>query len=164
MRVEPSDGALLMVDHQPLLPFPRFSQTSYLPVKIGDVNVTGNGISWLQFVVSGKLITFVPIIKEKDYLKCTVTIPQKDQDSLKIGEELVKLGLGTVHESGIRLKDKNALAYTKSLINAQKWAIRRRNGHWHFVRQPTVLWKTQMFIINKMKSLLPAYIVRQLDI
>lgn len=76
----------------------------------------------------------------------------------------MKLGLGTVHEPEVRLKDKYALTYRRSLANAQKWAIHRRNGHWHFVRQPTVLWKTQMFIIDKAKSLLPAYIAKQLDL
>lgn len=83
---------------------------------------------------------------------------------MKIGEELVRLGLGTVYEPGAKLKDKHISSYKKSLLNAQKWAMRRRNGHWHFVRQPTVLWKTQMFIIDKMKSSLPAYVVRHLDL
>lgn len=86
------------------------------------------------------------------------------QDTLKIGEELIRLGLGTINEPRIKLKDKHILAYKKSLASAQKWASRRRNGYWHFVKQPTVLWKTQMFIINKMKSLLPTYVVRQLDL
>lgn len=76
----------------------------------------------------------------------------------------MRLGLGTVHETEVKLMDKHALAYRRSLASAQKWAIRRRNGHWHFIRQPTVFWKTQMFMIDKMKSLLPAYIVRQLDL
>jgi len=86
------------------------------------------------------------------------------QDSLEIGEELVKLGLATVHEPWIKLKDKYVLGYKKSLANAQKWAVRRRNGYWHFVKQPTVLWKIQMFMIDKMKSLLPTNIVRRLDL
>ena len=86
------------------------------------------------------------------------------QDSLEIGEELVKLGLATVHEPWIKLKDKQVLAYKKSLANAQKWAVRRRNGYWHFVKQPTVLWRTEMFMIDKMKSLLPTIVVKRLDL
>lgn len=86
------------------------------------------------------------------------------QDSLEIGEELVKLGLATVHEPWTKLKDKHVLTYKNSLANAQKWAIRRRNGYWHFVKQPTVLWKAQMFMIDKMKSLLPVVVVRRLDL
>lgn len=43
MRVEPSHGALLMVNHQPLLPSLNFYNKSYLPVKISGVDITGNG-------------------------------------------------------------------------------------------------------------------------
>lgn len=86
------------------------------------------------------------------------------QDTLNIGEQLIKLGLGTIHEPQIKLKDKRTVAYKRSLASAQKWAIRRRNGYWHFAKHPTVLWKTQMFIINKVKSLLPTYVSRQLDL
>ncbi|CAL1675405.1 unnamed protein product [Lasius platythorax] len=164
MRVEPSHGSLLMVNHQPLLPFLHFNDKSYLPVKISGVDVTGNGISWLQCVVSGKYITFIPVVKEKEYLECIVAMSQKDQGSLKIGEELIKLGLGTIREPWLKLKDKPILAYKKSLTSAQKWAVRRRNGYWHFIKQPTILWKMQMFIIDKMKTLLPTYIVRRLDL
>ncbi|TGZ45608.1 protein C3orf33 [Temnothorax longispinosus] len=163
-RVEPSSSkVLLMVDHRPLLPLPRFNK-AYLPVKIGGVDITGNGVSWLQTVLNGKLVTFLPIVREKEYLECVVTMSEKDQVSLEIGEELVKLGLATVHEPWTKLKDKRVLAYKNSLANAQKWAVRRRNGYWHFVKQPTVLWKAQMFMIDKMKSLLPAIVVRRLDL
>lgn len=164
MRVEPSHGALLMVNHQPLLPFLNFNNKNYLPVKISGVDITGNGISWLQYVVSGKYITFIPVVQEKEYLECTVAMSQKDQDSLKIGEELIKLGLGTIHEPWIKLEDKPILAYKKSLTSAEKWAARRRNGYWHFIKQPTVAWKMQMFLIDKMKTLFPTYIVRWLDL
>ncbi|XP_018047587.1 PREDICTED: uncharacterized protein LOC108686672 isoform X1 [Atta colombica] len=164
-RVEPSSTrVLLMVDHRPLLPFLHLNSKTYLPVKIGGVNITGNGVSWLQTVLNEKLVTFVPVVKEKEYLECVVAMPQKDQDSLEIGEELVKLGLATVHEPWIKLKDKQVLAYKKSLANAQKWAVRRRNGYWHFVKQPTVLWRTEMFMIDKMKSLLPTIVVKWLDL
>lgn len=158
----------------------------------------------MQCVVSGKYITFIPVVREKEYLECIVTMSQKDQvressiifninmciyiyivyicvylyieyvmfilcyfykqDSLKIGEELIKLGLGTTRESWVKLKDKPIEAYKKSLTSAQNWAVRRRNGYWHFIKQPTVLWKMQMFIIDKMKTLLPSYIVRRLDL
>jgi len=100
-RVEPSSTrVLLMVDHQSLLPFPHFNSKTYLPVKIGGIDITGNGrlnfgheihsceflktwilvgVSWLQTVLNGKLVTFVPIVKEKEYLECVVAMPQKDQ-------------------------------------------------------------------------------------
>lgn len=48
MRVESSHGALLMVNHQPLLPFLNFSN-NYLPVKISGVNITGNGMYQIDY-------------------------------------------------------------------------------------------------------------------
>lgn len=164
MRVEPNNGGLLMIDHWSLLPFPHFNGKSYLPVKISGVNVQGNGISWLQSVVNGNGVTLVPLAREKEYLECIVSLQQNDQDTLNVGEKLIKLGFGTIHEPQEKLKNKHILAYKRSLANAQKWAIRRRNGYWHFAKQPTAVWKTQMFIINKMKSLLPTYVSRQLDL
>lgn len=164
MRVEPSGGVLLMVDHRPLLPFFHFSNKSYLPVKISGINVTSNGVSWLQYIVNGKSITFVPIAKENEYLECMVSVRQKNQDTLKLGEELVRLGLGTVSQPSAKLNDKQLLAYNKSLASAQKWAARRRNGYWHFVKQPTVLWKIQMFVIDKINALLPTYVQRRINL
>ncbi|XP_011342630.2 uncharacterized protein LOC105282392 isoform X2 [Ooceraea biroi] len=164
MRVEPSNGVLLMVNHESLLPFPHFNSKSYLPVKLSGVDVTSNGISWLQSIINGNRVTFVPLAKENNYLECIVTMPQHDQDSLRVGEELVKLGLGTICESRTGVKDKHVLLYKQSLASAQKWARFSRNGHWHFVKQPTYWWKMQIFIINKMKSLLPTYIAKQLNL
>lgn len=86
------------------------------------------------------------------------------QDTLKLGEELVRLGLGTVSQPSTKLRDKQILAYTKSLASAQKWAARRRNGYWHFVKQPTILWKIQMFVIDKINSLLPTYVQRHINL
>ncbi|KAK2580211.1 hypothetical protein KPH14_012471 [Odynerus spinipes] len=47
-RIDPSYSTLLMVDHKPLIPFPRFSRKKYLPIKLSGINVTNQGISWLQ--------------------------------------------------------------------------------------------------------------------
>lgn len=43
MRIEPSCGTLLMVDHKPLIPLPRLSSSKYLPIKIAGVDVRANG-------------------------------------------------------------------------------------------------------------------------
>lgn len=93
------------------------------------------------------------------YINCLFFL----QDSLRIGEELIKLGLATVHKPWFKIKNENA-AYKRSLVNAQKWATRKRNGYWQFAKQPTILWKTQMFLINTIRSLLPSFIVKQLNL
>lgn len=165
MRIEPSCGTLLMVDHKPLIPLPRFSRPKYLPVKIAGLNITTNGISWLQTIVNGKEISFVPLAKEKDYVTCMVSM-QQNQEHLKIGEELVKVGFAMANTDSFKIitEDKDILSYQKCLLNAQKWAQRKRNGHWHFVKHPTLLWRIQQSLSEKMKSILPTSITQQLNI
>lgn len=62
------------------------------------------------------------------------------------------------------LHDKNILSYHKRLLKAQKWAQSKRNGDWHFIKNPTLLWRIQQNLNNKLKSVLPTFIVRQLNI
>lgn len=166
-RVEPSYGTLLMVDHKPLIPLPRLSNQKYLPVKMAGVNVNSNGISWLQSIVNGKTITFIPLAKKKDYLDCEVTMTEENQD-LNIGEELVKLGFATINKTNelpLQLsKEKQTYMYLKRLTRAQKLAERNRNGYWQFAKQPTLLWKVQDNFRKKMKATLPSFITRQLNI
>ncbi|XP_076165574.1 protein C3orf33 isoform X2 [Ptiloglossa arizonensis] len=164
--VEPNSEALLMVDHKPLIPLPRLSNLKYLPVKIAGINVTSNGISWLQTIVRGKEINFVPLTKEKEYIDCIVTMSQQNQEHIRIGEELVKLGFATVKEDSLKLmlKNKEILNYQKCLLNAQKQAQLKRNGFWHFVIHSTMYWKVQQSLSEKMKSILPVFIQQRFNI
>lgn len=77
-RVEPS-GALLMISHKPLVQIPGLNSSSQqqLPVKISGVNVSGHGISWLQAIVVGNEVKFIPVLKEKNFVQCEVLLPQK---------------------------------------------------------------------------------------
>lgn len=36
------------------------------------------GINWLQIIVSGKEITFIPLATEKDYVNCIVSIERNE--------------------------------------------------------------------------------------
>ncbi|XP_043255581.1 protein C3orf33 [Colletes gigas] len=163
IRIEPSCEVLLMVDHKPVIPLPRLNNSKYLPVKIAGVNVTANGISWLQTIVNRKEIIFTPLSKDTEYLNCTVTMHQQNQEYIKIGEELVKLGFATVNKDSLELmlKNKDILNYEKCLLSAQKLAERKRNGYWHFAKQPTILWKVQQKLYEKLKSILPIFIVQR---
>lgn len=73
-RIEPS-GALLMVRHKPLVELP-FGRGAELPVKISGINVSGLGISWLQTIVAGNEVQFVPVLKDKDAVHCEVVLQQ----------------------------------------------------------------------------------------
>ncbi|KAK1132966.1 hypothetical protein K0M31_014333 [Melipona bicolor] len=161
MHIEPNCGTLLMVDHKPLIPLPRLSSSKYLPIKIAGVDVRANGISWLQTILSGKEITFIPVVKEKDYVTCLVSI-KENKEYTTIGEELTKIGFAMATKDVPH--DKDILSYYKRLLKAQKWAQSKRNGDWHFIKNPTLLWKMQQNLNNKLKSVLPTFIVRQLNI
>ncbi|XP_048261758.1 uncharacterized protein LOC105665719 isoform X2 [Bombus terrestris] len=165
IHIEPNYGTLLMVDHKPLISLPRLSSSTYLPIKVAGLDVTTNGISWLQTIVSGKEITFIPLAIEKDYVTCIVSI-ERNKEQIKIGEELAKLGFAIVAKDSPKtlIQDKDIVSYHKCLLKAQKWAQNKRNGHWHFVKNPTILWRMQQNLNNKLKSILPTFIVQQLNI
>ncbi|CAK9822316.1 Protein C3orf33 homolog [Anthophora retusa] len=164
-RIEPSCGTLLMVDHKSLIPLPRLNKSEYLPIKIAGLDVTANGINWLQTIVSGKKVIFIPLAKKKEYVSCIVSM-QQNQEHINIGEELTKVGFAIIRDNSLKLmiKDKDIINYHKRLLKAQKWAQRKRNGHWHFVIHPTILWIIQENLLEKVKSILPPFIVKQLNI
>ena len=164
-QIDPSCGTLLMVDHKPLIPLPRLSSPKYLPVKIAGLDITTNGISWLQTVIGQREITFIPVTKEKEYLNCIVLLKQ-NQEHVKIGEELTKVGFALINKDFPKLtsKDKDVSNYQKCLLKAQKWAQNKRNGYWHFIIRPTVLWKMKQNLAKKVKDILPSFIIKQLNI
>ncbi|XP_076383992.1 protein C3orf33 homolog [Megalopta genalis] len=166
-RIESTCSALLMVDHKPLIALPRLNSAKYLPIKIAGLDITSNGISWLQTVINEKDISFIPLFSTKEYLNCIVTtvLPQ-NQEQIKIGEELVKLGFAVVQQDSLKsmTECQEVLTYQKRLLNAQKWAKRKRNGFWHFAEQPTFLWKMQQHLNEKMKKVLPKFIIQLLQI
>ncbi|KAJ8940753.1 hypothetical protein NQ314_010615 [Rhamnusium bicolor] len=77
-RIEPN-GALLMIEHKPLVDIPVVT-SGQLPVKISGVNVTGLGLNWLQAIVAGNEVKFVPVVKEKDLVQCEVLLLQSSKD------------------------------------------------------------------------------------
>nr|XP_050867984.1 uncharacterized protein LOC127072026 isoform X1 [Vespula vulgaris] len=176
-HIDPSYGVLLLIDHKPLIPFPQLGREKYLPIKLAGINTTNHvyfkrtskyiiiGISWLQTIIRGEKITFLPLTKKKDYLNCIVTFSGKDQKCINIAEELVKLGFGSLcTDQDYLLNNKSTLIYYKSLVKAEKFAQFKRNGYWHSIKKPTFLWKIKIFFSEKLKSLLPIFITKQLNI
>ncbi|XP_043273238.1 protein C3orf33 [Venturia canescens] len=164
VRIEPSHGALLMIDHTPLIRIPRLGTPQLLSVKVAGVDVTGHGISWLQTVVCGKKVVFIPIARKNEYLDCTISLQESKESTLSIGEELVRLGFGTVGKFEPEgSSDQQIAAYKAALVAAQKRAKLERNGHWHFAINPTYLWKLRYLIHVKLTKTLPARISAQLS-
>ncbi|XP_011303590.1 uncharacterized protein [Fopius arisanus] len=149
-RIEPGTASVILVDHTPLVPLPRFGKSKYLPVKIAGVDINGHGISWLSTIVQGNTIEFIPIRKTKDFLDCTVKMSQKDQEPLDVGKELVKLGFGTVGQLPSIPEDKLLESYKKTLESAQNWAKSKRNGQWHFLIPPTFTWRLRNLLESKL--------------
>ncbi|XP_076656952.1 protein C3orf33 homolog [Halictus rubicundus] len=162
-RIEPSHGTLLMVDHKPLIALPRLNNKKFLPIKIAGLNVTSNGINWLQTIINGQNINFIPLFSTKEYLNCIVaTTLQQNKEQIRIGEDLVRLGFAVVEQDSLKsmLDNKDVLYYQKRLLNAQKRAKRERNGYWQFTKQPTLLWKIQQSLNEKVERILSKFTAR----
>lgn len=68
-----------MVQHKPLINIP-FIPIGQLPVKISGVKVSGLGLNWLQAIVVGSEIKFIPVLKDKDFVQCQVLLKQMYKD------------------------------------------------------------------------------------
>lgn len=79
-RIDPN-GALLMVEHKPLVDIP-FIKTGQLPVKISGVQVTGLGLNWLQAIVAGQQVKFIPVSKDSSSVHCQVLLIHKPKNAV----------------------------------------------------------------------------------
>lgn len=77
-RIDPATGILLL-QHKPLIPLP-FVNNDALPVKISGVKVSGLGTYWLNAIVVGNEVKFIPTMKMNDCVKCEVILSQKSID------------------------------------------------------------------------------------
>ncbi|XP_060517467.1 uncharacterized protein LOC132696580 [Cylas formicarius] len=136
-RIEPNEG-LLMVEHKPLINIP-IVPSRQLPLKISGVHVTGLGFSWLQAIVVGQNIIFIPIFKDKNFVKCEVLLAEKTKDSKEkltnIGEHLVRIGFAKMEPiQPTLLEDPKVLVYYKRLRAAERYALRKKQGLKYYVK------------------------------
>ncbi|XP_044744430.1 uncharacterized protein LOC123306473 isoform X2 [Coccinella septempunctata] len=148
-RIDPN-GALLMVEHKPLISLPIVPRGE-LPVKILGVEVTGLGMSWLQTVVVNSEVTFIPVKKEKEFIHCKVLLPnikpmvgktatrkkeskiikmlskRNESPYLNVGENLVRIGFARLTTSDPSIF-KGAEDYCKSLHSAELYALKKKLG------------------------------------
>ncbi|XP_022911912.1 protein C3orf33 homolog [Onthophagus taurus] len=154
-RIEPN-GALLMINHQPLIPL-LGSKTTELPSKIAGVELSGHAISWLQTLVAGNRVTFVPVKKENQFVECQVKLeqisPKNEVKMLDLGSSLVQIGFAKVVEKPLSKKDPDYGYYMK-LKNAEEIALKKQMGMKYYIK-PTKLilltiWTQLEKIIRKM--------------
>lgn len=68
-----------MVNHLPIMKLPGIKEGE-LPVAISGVKLSGLGVNWLQAIVVGNEIKFIPVKKTKDALLCEVEMSKKSHD------------------------------------------------------------------------------------
>lgn len=140
-RIEPK-GPLLMVKHTPL----AFSLTTTgrLPLKIASVDVNENGIIWLQSVVPGNQIKFIPIVKEKDCVKCEIILPKAvtykthsnkyfKTKNLNIAEILVAIDFAKISNTPEPPKGDSNVRYYLTLKQAELIALKRKLGLKYYI-------------------------------
>ncbi|KAL1505660.1 hypothetical protein ABEB36_005170 [Hypothenemus hampei] len=136
-RIEPN-GTLLLVEHKPLVNIPLL-KSGHLPVKISGVKVTGLGINWLQCIVAGKEIKFIPVSKNEKFVQCQVLLLQRTKDQkeeyLNVGESLLKIGFGLTEPVLPPLSaDPKFVTYYKRLQAAENYALRKKLGFKYYIK------------------------------
>ncbi|KAJ3648948.1 hypothetical protein Zmor_014696 [Zophobas morio] len=138
-RIDPN-GAVLMVNHKPLIPLPGISN-GQLPVKITGVKVFGFGLNWLQTIVVGNEVKFIPIAKQEKFLQCQVLLPQIQNNKtrvINVGESLVKIGFGQVTKVDKSMSnDRNYLTYCSRLQAAENYALKKKLGAKYYIKPTT---------------------------
>ncbi|XP_067014747.1 protein C3orf33 homolog [Anabrus simplex] len=141
--VEPAGNnspPLLMVDHSPIISLSWLRpQSPYLPVHVSSVDITSNGVSWLQLVVVGSDVKFTVLKLHPDFVSCIVRKEKKN-----LGLELVSLGFATVSPLDFALeKDPVYIKYYQKLLDAENKAEKKGSGMWATTRSPVNrLWNT----------------------
>lgn len=137
-RIDPN-GALLMVEHKPLVDIP-FIKTGQLPVKISGVQVTGLGLNWLQAIVAGQQVKFIPVSKDGSSVHCQVLLVHKPKNAknenlLNVGETLLRIGFGQVEPVKPPLSlDPSFIIYFKRLQAAEHFALRQKLGFKYYIK------------------------------
>ncbi|KAH1021946.1 hypothetical protein HUJ04_011429 [Dendroctonus ponderosae] len=136
-RIDPN-GGLLLVEHKPLLDISWIS-SGQLPIRISGVKVAGLGLNWLQAIVVGNQIKFIPVAKDPNFLQCEVLLVQntkdKKEDLLNVGERLIKIGFGQTEPVQPPLSfDPRFLIYYKRLQKAESIALRNKLGLKYYIK------------------------------
>lgn len=146
-KIEPSQqhGPLLVVQHRPPAKI-LFWSSKTIPIKINGININANGYSWLQSVVAGKDICFVPMKQPSSeaHAECRVYLTESKKH-IDIGEALLSLGFAkltiAVPKPARNRKDVYAAQlyqHYRTLAKAERYAKDRRNGLWQGALPPRV--------------------------
>ncbi|XP_052868965.1 uncharacterized protein LOC128274719 [Anopheles cruzii] len=168
-KIEPSlqYGPLLIVRHRPPANILFWSDKT-IPIRVNGIEINANGYSWLESVVSGKEICFLPMVARPGTTKhadCRVLLTDSNK-TIDIGEALLSLGFAKLtvavpkpvksrkDEYEVRLRQ-----YYRSLAQSERYAQDRRIGLWQHTLPPRIwplsLWPTMLDRILLSKRLPP---------
>lgn len=149
LRLEPPIGstpALLQIDHNPIISLNWIRPRSpTLPIHISSVDISPNGLSWLQHIVVGSKVKFT-VLKTNPHSASCIVIQEKDN----VGLELISLGFASVSELDFTLeKDPLYVKYYQQLLSAENRAEKKGSGMWAVERSiSSRLWSKTASRIN----------------
>uniref|UniRef100_A0A0K8T3E7 Uncharacterized protein n=1 Tax=Lygus hesperus TaxID=30085 RepID=A0A0K8T3E7_LYGHE len=121
MRFLP-DSTLLLVDHRPVL-LAKLRERGALPVSIEGVNITSNGVCWLQTIVKDDEIDF-QLLEPKGETAVSCLVYHKNHD---VAKRLVDLGFASVAPFNHSFEnDPNYSQYYKELLKLESKAERKK--------------------------------------
>ncbi|XP_049536168.1 uncharacterized protein LOC125951393 [Anopheles darlingi] len=146
-KIEPSlqHGPLLIVRHRPPANILFWSRKT-IPIKVNGIDVNANGYSWLESVVSGNEISFIPMVASSanQHAECRVLLTQPNR-TIDVGDALLSLGFAklTVSVPKTIRNRKDAYEaqlhqYYRSLAQSERYAKDRRNGLWQYTLPPRI--------------------------
>lgn len=147
----PGRNPLILVNHYPLLSLPIKNETHLLPLEVASVDVTSNGFIWLQSMLVGDDIKFIPLRTDAD--RVYSIIYKKKQN---VGQHLISIGFGSVSGLDFKLeKDEYYMNYYKSLLSEEQRAERKGAGIWADTKKPA-----SRLVYEKIKNLISFLLVR----
>ncbi|KAF6204049.1 hypothetical protein GE061_002389 [Apolygus lucorum] len=148
MRFLP-EMTLLLVDHRPVL-LAKLRQRGALPVSIEGVNITSNGVCWLQTIVKDDMIDF-QLLEPKGEAAVSCIVYHKNND---VAKRLVDLGFASVAPFNHSFQsDPSYSQYYKELLKLESKAERKKVGMWWDDKAYNSLTST---ILRKLKQALPS--------
>ncbi|KAK9503489.1 hypothetical protein O3M35_010034 [Rhynocoris fuscipes] len=126
LSIDITKKPLLLVDHYPVLFSKLRTIGPPLPVEIEGINISRNGLSWLQTIAKGENIEFILLKKNSDSVSSIVMLKNRD-----IAKHLVTIGFATVSPFNLELKSLKLFSnYYADLLKAEERAEKRGAGMW----------------------------------
>ncbi|XP_073986248.1 protein C3orf33 homolog [Rhodnius prolixus] len=126
LSIDVTSRPLLLVDHYPIMGSKWRSVGPLLPVEIESLNISQNGVCWLQTIVKNSNIEFTLLKRNPDSVSCIVSMKNRN-----VAKHLLSLGFASVSPFNFELRF--LATYTKyyaELLKAEDRAEKMGFGMW----------------------------------